>query len=236
MDILSAGKQFIGFGIHPDTGAQYVWPLEGPLDVRAEELPAISDGQVDTLLLDAGFRSRTQPKKEGAARQNASGNDREYAFSADGRTADGREALLRDLILELFRHHIAVTGALPDENYLAASAYSRFLDEADNSDAKWRFEHALTKARTTIRRWHDGQLKPGRGTPISGVSPYFLRSSVTADEASAGLGEMISEFVTKALSLNSDDHGVQRGARAPAGLGKTDAVIRVLAGAVDGPR
>jgi len=110
------------------------------------------------------------------------------------------------------------------------------LDEADNSNGKWRFEHALTKARSTIRRWHDGQLKAGRGTPISGVPPYFLRSSVTADEASAGLREAITEFVAKALSPNNDDDGVQRGAKAPAGLGKTDAVIRVLAGAVNGPR
>lgn len=41
IEILATGQQFVGFGVHPDTRAPYVWPEASPLDVPMSDLPLL---------------------------------------------------------------------------------------------------------------------------------------------------------------------------------------------------
>lgn len=45
LEILGAGRQFVAFAVHPDTGRPYEWPEESPLDVPLDALPAITEDQ-----------------------------------------------------------------------------------------------------------------------------------------------------------------------------------------------
>lgn len=70
VEVLASGQQFVGFGIHPDTRADYHWPGRSPLDVAAADLPEISREQcaafvaeAEALLRKAGAESRAERKE-----------------------------------------------------------------------------------------------------------------------------------------------------------------------------
>jgi putative DNA primase/helicase len=42
VEILAEGQQFVAFGIHPDTRAQYFWPEQSPLDIAASDVPLVT--------------------------------------------------------------------------------------------------------------------------------------------------------------------------------------------------
>lgn len=45
IEVLGRGQQFVAYGIHPDTGSPYNWPVEALADLDVDELPAISEAQ-----------------------------------------------------------------------------------------------------------------------------------------------------------------------------------------------
>jgi len=45
IEVLGQGQQFIAYGIHPDTGQAYDWPVESLADLNAHDLPAITEAQ-----------------------------------------------------------------------------------------------------------------------------------------------------------------------------------------------
>lgn len=66
-EVLSTGKQFVAYGIHPDTGRPYTWEEDrsgGPADVPVDELPAITaehvEQMVDMLISVAGMAPPSQ--------------------------------------------------------------------------------------------------------------------------------------------------------------------------------
>lgn len=70
VEVLAIGQQFVGFGIHPETMSQYVWPDRGPLDVPVAELPiarakecAAFIKQAESLLRAAGGESRAERRE-----------------------------------------------------------------------------------------------------------------------------------------------------------------------------
>lgn len=42
VEILGAGQQFVAFGVHPDTGRNYAWPDDSPLDLERDDLPELT--------------------------------------------------------------------------------------------------------------------------------------------------------------------------------------------------
>jgi putative DNA primase/helicase len=42
VEILAEGQQFVAFGIHPETRAQYFWPEQSPLDIAASDVPLVT--------------------------------------------------------------------------------------------------------------------------------------------------------------------------------------------------
>src|SRR5262249_12952497 len=70
VEVLATGQQFVAFGIHPDTKAEYQWPFKSPLEVSVQDLPTISREQCATvlahaeqLLRQAGARSQVERKQ-----------------------------------------------------------------------------------------------------------------------------------------------------------------------------
>ena len=45
IEVLGVGQQFISYGIHPDTGKPYDWPVQTLADLKIEELPVITEAQ-----------------------------------------------------------------------------------------------------------------------------------------------------------------------------------------------
>jgi hypothetical protein len=52
VEILGNGQQFVGYGIHPDTGKPYEWKGDSLLDLEAWEIPAIDHDDVAAWLRD----------------------------------------------------------------------------------------------------------------------------------------------------------------------------------------
>lgn len=52
VEILGQGQQFVGFGVHPDTGKPYTWEDGSPLDIDAANLPALDLDKVATWVRD----------------------------------------------------------------------------------------------------------------------------------------------------------------------------------------
>jgi hypothetical protein len=85
VEVLATGQQFVGFGIHPDTKVEYIWPDRSPLEVPTSDLPAVTAEQcaafvqsADTLLRQAGGESRNERKEiEREGRKAAGLNIRE---------------------------------------------------------------------------------------------------------------------------------------------------------------
>jgi hypothetical protein len=50
IELLANGQQFIASGIHPDTKKKYIWPGDSILDYPADELPVVSDAEIDALI------------------------------------------------------------------------------------------------------------------------------------------------------------------------------------------
>lgn len=51
VEVLATGQQFVAYGVHPDTGREYVWNGSGnPLDVQAADLPTITEEQAKALI------------------------------------------------------------------------------------------------------------------------------------------------------------------------------------------
>lgn len=65
IEVLGQGQQFIAYGIHPDTGQAYDWPVESLADLNVSDLPAITEAQAREfaqeayLLIPANLRPKS---------------------------------------------------------------------------------------------------------------------------------------------------------------------------------
>jgi len=65
IEVLGLGQQFIAYGIHPDTGQAYDWPVESLADLNVSDLPAITEAQAREfaqeayLLIPANLRPKS---------------------------------------------------------------------------------------------------------------------------------------------------------------------------------
>lgn len=74
VEILAKGQQFVAYGIHPDTRAEYEWPISGPDVVPFYDLPQIGSAAVKAFLASAEVLIREaggRPLKEIEAEQRA---------------------------------------------------------------------------------------------------------------------------------------------------------------------
>jgi hypothetical protein len=53
IEVLGLGQQFVAYGIHPDTGAPYQWPVDDLSELALSALPAITEAQARRFLDEA---------------------------------------------------------------------------------------------------------------------------------------------------------------------------------------
>ena len=173
IDVLAIGKQFVAYGIHPDTGQPYRWldSHHNPATAKLEELPPINAADLrafaDAACMALGQRANAIPaptertiratlQSRQRARQGEMLNsplNARIIRDADGRVVDGREAFMASLTAAEY----AKGFTTPEE--LASRVWARFIEGADlsrpkgsNSRKRWAYADALSKARSTIRR------------------------------------------------------------------------------------
>jgi len=82
VELLADGQQFVGGGIHPDTGLPYRWTVQTPADVPIAELPVVTQAQARTiiaaaehLLRDAGATEKKKPTQPERKTSNGHAGD-----------------------------------------------------------------------------------------------------------------------------------------------------------------
>jgi Bifunctional DNA primase/polymerase, N-terminal len=219
IDVLSEGKQFVAFGIHPGTGKPYRWIAANPATAQLDDLPTVTAVAL-TRFADAVCRALGSPvrgvpefsirtmdtalKLRHRSRQgeHCAPEDARIVRGADGRVMDGREAFLAKLTAAEFAKR---THATPDE--LGNRVWARFIAEADlsrpkgsNPRQRWSLKDAESKARAICRRNPDLK-RPRRsrgGHPASHLHAWRKPGFWTAAHRELHLAEVGRRITTPA--------------------------------------
>ena len=132
LEILGAGQQFVAFGVHPDIGQPYDWPLgESPLDIPIGALPLVDQevcaefmAEAAALILGAETRSSSGGRRTAGGRQ--SGPQRDEA----GRVIDGRDGWLSSMAFHAV-HDALDAGAEPLAEAIAARVWAWFEETSE---------------------------------------------------------------------------------------------------------
>jgi len=156
IEVLGMGQQFIAYGIHPDTGQPYNWPVSTLADLSPEDLPAITEAQAREFakeayqLIPADLRPKTLGVGLRANMESANLPEQRGTFEAV------EDALVHILNADLdydswVRIGMAIKGALADEGW---PLFERWSQSSQKYDAK-----------TTARSWRSfAPQRIGAGT------------------------------------------------------------------------
>jgi Bifunctional DNA primase/polymerase, N-terminal len=197
IEVLAGGKQFIAYGIHPDTGKPYEWTNSrfNPATAKLEELPPITAVKlkafteavakpqgsptegIPALTLEAATATLKARHRARQREMLASGSlDARIQRDAKGLVIDGREAFLTKLTAAEY-----AKGTHETPGDLANRVWNRFATDADlsrpkgsNPKQRWSHRDALAKARSTCRRKPDLKVprRSGGGHPASGLHAF----------------------------------------------------------------
>lgn len=73
IDVLGLGQQFVAYGVHPETGQPYDWPLESLAEIALDDLPRITEAQARAFA-DAAI-ARVPPELRPARLSQVRGSD-----------------------------------------------------------------------------------------------------------------------------------------------------------------
>lgn len=156
IEVLGMGQQFIAYGVHPDTGQPYSWPVSTLADLSQEDLPAITEAQAREFakeayqLIPADLRPKSLGVGLRANMESANLPEQRGTFEAV------EEALVHILNDDLdydswVRIGMAIKGALADEGW---PLFERWSQSSQKYDAK-----------TTARSWRSfAPQRIGAGT------------------------------------------------------------------------
>ncbi len=156
IEVLGVGQQFIAYGIHPDTGQPYNWPVSTLADLSPEDLPAITEAQAREFakeayqLIPADLRPKSLGVGLRANMESANLPEQRGTFEAV------EDALIHILNADLdydswVRIGMAIKGALGDEGWPLFEQWSQSSQKYD--------------AKTTTRSWRSfAPQRIGAGT------------------------------------------------------------------------
>ncbi len=156
IEVLRVGQQFIAYGIHPDTGQPYNWPVSTLADLSPEDLPAITEAQAREFakeayqLIPADLRPKSLGVGLRANMESANLPEQRGTFEAV------EDALIHILNADLdydswVRIGMAIKGALGDEGWPLFEQWSQSSQKYD--------------AKTTTRSWRSfAPQRIGAGT------------------------------------------------------------------------
>ncbi len=156
IEVLGVGQQFIAYGIHPDTGQPYNWPVSTLADLSPDDLPAITEAQAREFakeayqLIPADLRPKSLGVGLRANMESANLPEQRGTFEAV------EDALIHILNADLdydswVRIGMAIKGALGDEGWPLFEQWSQSSQKYD--------------AKTTTRSWRSfAPQRIGAGT------------------------------------------------------------------------
>jgi len=151
VEILGAGQQLVGFGIHPDTQRPYEWPDASPLDHHFDDLPEITPqalsafrSTAEGILLAAGGTPRKQERSahSGPTSERRNRNDGGRGFPPPTR-AEVEDALRAVPNTCDWDGWVAMGGAI----YAALGESGRDLFDA------WSATSSANKPEVTTEKW-----------------------------------------------------------------------------------
>jgi len=156
IEVLGVGQQFIAYGIHPDTGKPYDWPVSTLADLCPDDLPGITEAQAREFakeayrLIPAELRPKTLGVGLRAPMECANLPEQRGTYEA---VEDAlRHIVNADLDYDSWvRIGMAIKGALGDEGWPLFEAWS---ESSQKNDPK-----------TTARSWRSfAPQRIGAGT------------------------------------------------------------------------
>jgi len=156
IEVLGVGQQFIAYGIHPDTGKPYDWPVSTLADLSPDDLPGITEAQAREFakeayrLIPAELRPKTLGVGLRAPMECANLPEQRGTYEAVGDAL--RHIVNADLDYDSWvRIGMAIKGALGDEGWPLFEAWS---ESSQKNDPK-----------TTARSWRSfAPQRIGAGT------------------------------------------------------------------------
>ncbi|MBF0094476.1 MAG: PriCT-2 domain-containing protein [Alphaproteobacteria bacterium] len=149
VEILATGQQFVGFGIHPDTKGEYLWPDQSPLEVPAADLPAVTAEQcvafvtqAETILRGIGGQTRAEIKGVERAGRKAAGI-----------SANAQDVPDRDLIASALDH--IPNDDLPYDEWIKVgfALYAGLGPDGCGLWEAWSAQSSKNDPGTTISKW-----------------------------------------------------------------------------------
>jgi len=230
IEVLGQGQQFVAFGRHPDTGADYYWPHgETPLDIVLDGLPLVDEARCHAFLEEAATLLGLTEGKAGGGRSRPAGSG-EITRDEHGLVVDGRDAWL-SLIAFHAVHDALDAGRGIDPETLADIAWQRFAASSDLSRQRKDSRHGYgpaDAARKIADKLH--LLRQGRLPARASVEAEYQAPPHEADAARAVLNEALGDAcrtIEAWHSLPLDD-APQIGLRATVGLGKSQLALKHL--------
>ncbi len=158
VEALATGQQFVGFGIHPDTKAEYRWPDRSPLEVPASDLPVVAAGQCAAFVLRAEALLRQAGGESRADRRE---------IERKGRRAAGlniREKPSREMVTEALAH--VANDDLPYDEWIRVGfALHHGLGDAGRELWEgWSAQSAKNDPTATAAKWPS--FAQGRGITV----------------------------------------------------------------------
>lgn len=236
LEVLGQGQQFVAFGRHPGTGADYGWPLgETPLDVPRDDLPVVDHDRMLAFVAEA--RAILPDMAETAVhrgRRTGTGGGRGILRNDRGRVVDGRDGWLSRIAFHTVHDAIDRNDdlALPR---LAGIVWDRFEASTDltrprqDGGQPWGPRDALRKVRDKLRLHGQGDLPPRQASEIEADHVAPTR---TADEARVALERKIAGFLADVRTWHAesaDRDPPNLAVRATTGLGKSSVARRLIA-------
>ena len=231
-EILGAGQQFVAFGLHPDTGQPYHWPLgETPLDLPFEELTEVTRERCAELLAEVTALLPSPSGRGGSRRGGAGGGGGGTGGAgptrdAEGRVIDGRDGWLSAIAYHAVQDAIA-RGERLDPEHLARIVWARFAATTDldrprkDGGTVYAPEGAARKVGDKLRLQREGRLPP-RDT--AAVEADYAAPTLSVAEARAELDRVLGGACARFAEWHLGAGEVEAprvGIRATVGLGKS---------------
>jgi len=136
VEILGKGQQLAVYGIHPDTGKPYHWPLESLIDCPLHQLPLAEEDNIRSFVAEAAQRQRLPQTQRRNELTKSGRNTRLFSFA--------RDAAQKTTCIESFRESVIARNAT--ETDPKGPLDEKEVEEIVQSVWKYKTEGSLYKA------------------------------------------------------------------------------------------
>lgn len=158
IEVLAHGQQFVAYGVHPDTGLPYSWPVESPSETPVDSLPLVSPQQVRAAIEEA-YALIPEELRPRRLRSSDSGQDTGH-HAPSGDTAKATPEAIREALA-----HIP-NPDLPWDDWkrvvMATFAASHGDEGAYFELLKWSRTSSKHSDEVTRREWTSCRSSPPR--------------------------------------------------------------------------